>query len=388
MIDVNQEYSREVECEYKGEKYKVRDNGAILRMAREGKPKRPKDETWTFGDKIVHGYAQFCGIRVHRIVATAFCGNPPTDQHVVDHIDTNRQNNRPENLRWLTRLENILLNPFTKSKIEFLCGSIESFLEDPSLLNGHENEDKSFSWMRAVSKEEAQNTLRNWQKFLSKPRFEIKSNTNPIEEWIFKQNHSYETKLNFFENLKPIELNKTPDFTPTSKQTLPQASTNTNGKKTSPTVVKKKTKKKTEQLTKVKIVAIDVLFQQVECYFCHNPHFIPFVRYLVDENGLKHDYAEIDSDNIPDLRFGEEFLEVVKKYILEHPEKGYVMGDVKTRHSKTVDEDYMSYGCPECDGIVGDFYLNDLEMELIYETNESLMNRIQLKTPFETLVKE
>ena len=99
MIDVNQEYSREVDCEYKGEKYKVRDNGAILRMPREGKPKRPKDLIWTFGETISRGYAWFCGEAVHRIVAIAFLGEPPTKQHVVDHIDTNRQNNRPENLR-------------------------------------------------------------------------------------------------------------------------------------------------------------------------------------------------------------------------------------------------------------------------------------------------
>ncbi|WP_294143305.1 HNH endonuclease signature motif containing protein [uncultured Sanguibacteroides sp.] len=33
--------------------------------------------------------------------------------YVVDHIDTNRQNNRIENLRWLTKLENVLLNPIS-----------------------------------------------------------------------------------------------------------------------------------------------------------------------------------------------------------------------------------------------------------------------------------
>ena len=387
MIDVDQNYTCEKECEYKNEKYKVRDNGAILRMTREGKPKRPKDEIWTFGDKIVHGYAQFCGIRVHRIVATAFCGKPPTDQHVVDHIDTNRQNNRPENLRWLTKLDNILLNPLTKAKIEYLCGSVENFLKDPSQLNGHENEDKSFSWMRAVTHEEAQNTLINWQNFLSKPRVEDKSPRNPIEEWIFKQNHSYKKTLDFLSNIKPVKINEKPNDTPVAEPIHPQTPAKVTEKKPSSTLVKKKQKKKIEHLTKVKIVAIDVLFEQVECYFCHKPHFIPFVRYLVDENGLKHDYAEIDDKNIPDLQFGDEFLEVVKKYILEHPEKGYVMGEVKKRYSKTMDEEYMSYGCPECDGIVGDFYLNDLEMNIIYETDESLMNRIQLKFPFEALVK-
>ncbi|MCQ2246422.1 MAG: HNH endonuclease [Bacteroidaceae bacterium] len=161
MIDVNENYTREVECEYKEERYKVRDNGAIFRMAREGKPKRAKDEVWTFGEKIDRGYARFCNEAVHRIVAVAFHGEPPTNQHVVDHIDTNRQNNRPENLRWLTKLENILLNPFTKAKIEFWCGSVERFLQDPSLLKGHESLDPNFAWMRAVTSEEAKNT--HWQ---------------------------------------------------------------------------------------------------------------------------------------------------------------------------------------------------------------------------------
>ena len=67
-------------------------------------------------------------------MAYAFLGEPPTNQHVVDHIDTNRQNNRPENLRWLTRLENALLNPITRAKIENICGSIEAFINDPTIL--------------------------------------------------------------------------------------------------------------------------------------------------------------------------------------------------------------------------------------------------------------
>lgn len=188
MISVDQEYTREVECVYKAENYRVRDNGAIMRVAREGKPKRPKDNIWTFGDKTERGYAMFCGVAVHRIVAIAFLGTPPSDQHVVDHIDTNRQNNRPENLRWLTKLENVLLNPITRAKIEYLCGSVESFLEDPSQLSGHENENSNFTWMRAVSPEEARNTLLNWGRLLDRPRSEKRRGENTIDEWIFKQN--------------------------------------------------------------------------------------------------------------------------------------------------------------------------------------------------------
>ncbi|MBD8489191.1 HNH endonuclease [Echinicola sp. CAU 1574] len=56
---------------------------------------------------------------VHRIVVTAFHGVQPSESHVIDHIDTNKRNNRLENLRWVTRLENILLNPITLSRIIF-----------------------------------------------------------------------------------------------------------------------------------------------------------------------------------------------------------------------------------------------------------------------------
>lgn len=76
-------------------------------------------------------------------------------QHIVDHIDTNRQNNRPENLRWLTKLENILNNPITVKRIIFHCGSREAFLKDPSILENHMNEDLNFVWMKTVTPEEA-----------------------------------------------------------------------------------------------------------------------------------------------------------------------------------------------------------------------------------------
>lgn len=44
--------------------------------------------------------------RVHRLVAFAFLGSPPTERHVVAHGDGNASNNRLANLRWATRSEN------------------------------------------------------------------------------------------------------------------------------------------------------------------------------------------------------------------------------------------------------------------------------------------
>ncbi|MBK24696.1 MAG: HNH endonuclease [Halobacteriovorax sp.] len=148
---------REKEVFYRNEKYSVRDDGSVYRHERKGKRPRPNDCKWTFGkESKSHPYLSISGQRVHRIVATAFHGNPPESDYVVDHIDTNCRNNRPENLRWVTRLENSLNNPATRKKIEYLCGSIEAFLDSPSMLNDRTN-DRSFSWMRTVTKEEAQN---------------------------------------------------------------------------------------------------------------------------------------------------------------------------------------------------------------------------------------
>ena len=43
---------------------------------------------------------------VHRLVAEAFCERP-AGKNVVDHIDGCKENNRADNLRWLTQRENV-----------------------------------------------------------------------------------------------------------------------------------------------------------------------------------------------------------------------------------------------------------------------------------------
>lgn len=49
--------------------------------------------------------------KIHRLVAKAFVPNP-RNLNEVDHIDTNKSNNRWDNLRWVTHSENHL-NPLT-----------------------------------------------------------------------------------------------------------------------------------------------------------------------------------------------------------------------------------------------------------------------------------
>ena len=211
-MNILDDFEKEVICTYKNETYSVRDNGSVLRHPKTGKKPRPTDNKWTFGkynDKT--GYAEIAGERAHRIVAIAFIGSPPSPQHVVDHIDTNRRNNRPENLRWVTKLENILLNPITAKKVEYLCGSIENFLKDPSILRDNAS-DPNFAWMRAVSKEEAAASLERFQNWSKNDKL---STGGSLGEWIYNRN-TYRKQTSVFEkntlsttaveSSKPIEV--------------------------------------------------------------------------------------------------------------------------------------------------------------------------------------
>lgn len=126
-------FKREVSVIFRGEHYLVRDNGSVCRVRDPSKSRRRLDGIWTLGSQCkTSGYRRTAGLLVHHIVATAFHGEQPSPAHVVDHLDTNRRNNRAENLRWVTRLENLASNPKTLRRIEQKWGSIEKMLQDPN----------------------------------------------------------------------------------------------------------------------------------------------------------------------------------------------------------------------------------------------------------------
>lgn len=186
-VDVN-DFGEEKVCVYKNETYSVRDNGAVLRHPRENGRVRPTDNQWTFGKPNKKtGYLEIASERVHRIVAMGFLGQPPTKKHVVDHVDTNKQNNRPDNLRWVTRLENVLLNPITVKRIEFTCGcSVEEFLANPSKYRD-KFQVPNYKWMCTVSEQEAKSSLErllNWAKSDKTP------SAGSLGEWIFNRNNT------------------------------------------------------------------------------------------------------------------------------------------------------------------------------------------------------
>lgn len=180
------DFNEEKSCEYKDRQYLVRDNGAILRLQKWGCRPSKYDDVWTFGIKDEKtGYMILAGnIRVHQVVCTAFHGSEPEPHMVVDHIDTNRCNNRPENLRWLTRIENALNNPVTRKKIAYLYGgSIEPFLDNPAILRGLALS-SDVSWMKTVTKEQAAACKKHMEKWAEEDSKQ-ESTGKGIGDWIF-----------------------------------------------------------------------------------------------------------------------------------------------------------------------------------------------------------
>lgn len=216
LLDINliNDYVEEKMCEYKGESYSVRDNGAVYRHLRNKLRPRKYDAYWTFGVKNKQGCMCIGEHRVYIIVATAFYGENDSKKYVVDHIDTNRCNNRVENLRWLTRLENALNNPITFKKITYLCGGdIQKFLDNPSCLKDTAGNNQDILWMRTVSCDEAKVAYKNIMRWANDLNKQPRGNTNKsnIGEWIFKDSYkplqeNYRQKIKIFSTILLIPI--------------------------------------------------------------------------------------------------------------------------------------------------------------------------------------
>lgn len=147
-----------------------------------------------------------------------FWGHEKEDGMVVDHKDTNRCNNRAENLHWVTKLENVLNNPITRSRIIKKCGSIEAFLENPALLQDS-TEDPNFAWMRTVSEEEAAKCKANLERWSKEDVVYPKQSKIGLGDWIFRDvsvvRQGDEIRQNLTQILKhknSVALNNEPNY--------------------------------------------------------------------------------------------------------------------------------------------------------------------------------
>lgn len=99
------------------------DTGAVkvFQQNTDGSWTELKQGTTRNGYQVVHPLTVVNGktarhlCYVHRLVASTYCDNPKGNSY-VDHIDGDRQNNAPTNLRWVTARENQLYRRLSELK--------------------------------------------------------------------------------------------------------------------------------------------------------------------------------------------------------------------------------------------------------------------------------
>lgn len=173
------DYTIVKKCNYKGQLYSVRNNGAVYRHVRSEKSIRELDEAWTFGkyDKS-SGFMKIGNDAIHRIVACAYLGEPPCDFYVVSHIDLNRRNNDVKNLRWLPRLANALNHHGIRMEIELKYGKISNFVSNINNIREFAQSNIKYAWMGTVTLDELKITAES----LNIREFEEPYNTTTINE--------------------------------------------------------------------------------------------------------------------------------------------------------------------------------------------------------------
>ena len=99
---------------------------------------------------------------IHRLVAKAFIPNPENKPE-IDHINTNRSDNRIENLRWVTSSEN-MRNPITRAKWRESIANMSEESKQHIREGNKKRRGKGNKFSRAVTQYTLEGVfIRNWE---------------------------------------------------------------------------------------------------------------------------------------------------------------------------------------------------------------------------------
>lgn len=85
---------------------KVKTKGGAFRVA----PPTVRSQIETtqgYRQVVLHKAGKRYRFSVHRLVLIVFVGEPPSLEHQANHKNGKKNDNRPENLEWVTRVENM-----------------------------------------------------------------------------------------------------------------------------------------------------------------------------------------------------------------------------------------------------------------------------------------
>ncbi len=137
-----------------------------------------------------------------------------------------------------------------------------------------------------------------------------------------------------------------------------------------------------------KTQVVNLVFYDMPCWKCGELNHLFFVDtpfYSACNAKIEPDEAIWESNN---MEYRPEIIELAQKYVKNNKGLNLKLGQIKMRHSKTVNKSYMSFGCYKCDSIFGDFFVMEAKLELMYGPKElvfqgeiELLENIELPIP-------
>ena len=130
----------------------------------------------------------------------------------------------------------------------------------------------------------------------------------------------------------------------------------------------------------VSVNQVKVRFVKVSCYWCNAEHYVYIFNGAVSEECPSLGSLETCMKyEIEIEEFNPVIIKGVKRFLSEHPELKYNMGEIKKRNSRTMGEEYMSFGCPKCDGLFGSWYLDGIRNDFMYDPDDENVHVVNLE---------
>ena len=122
---------------------------------------------------------------------------------------------------------------------------------------------------------------------------------------------------------------------------------------------------------------VDLNIIETECWKCHSLyHIYGLNQFRTACNTEIYDHEKDQMWGNKELLFNPEIIAKVKGYAASSA--GAInLSVIKERYSSTVGKSYMSFGCPKCDAILGDwYYMHDALFASAY--GDGVVNRLEL----------
>lgn len=110
--------------------------------------------------------------------------------------------------------------------------------------------------------------------------------------------------------------------------------------------------------------SLRIVFMEMSCYRCQKPFHVYYMHNLQTDCGFTIDGDAMWGDE--KIQFHPQVLAVINAFITSGEGQHIRLGPITKRYSRTVGHKYMSFGCPHCDAICGDWFIMEEKLEMVY----------------------